>query len=40
MATAYLGPQGTFSEEAALARACAAEELIAFASFPALVSAV
>lgn len=40
MATAYLGPQGTFSEEAALARAGAAGELIAFASFPALVSAV
>ena len=40
MATAYLGPRGTFSEEAALARAGADGDLIAFASFPALTSAV
>ncbi len=40
MATAFLGPRGTFSEEAALARAGAGGELVAFASFPALTSAV
>jgi prephenate dehydratase len=39
MTTAILGPRGTFSEEAALLRA-APEELVTFASFPALVSAV
>lgn len=40
MKIAYLGPEGTFSEEAA--RLCAGESdtLIPFASFPALVSAV
>src|SRR5919205_1191670 len=40
MSTAFLGPRGTFSEEAALARAGASGELVAFASFPALTSAV
>jgi prephenate dehydratase len=40
MATAFLGPQGTFSEEAALAHAGPDGELVAFASFPALTSAV
>ena len=40
MATAFLGPRGTFSEEAALARAGADGQLIAFSSFPALTSAV
>jgi len=40
VSTAYLGPPGTFSEEAALARVGVDGELIAFASFPALVSAV
>jgi prephenate dehydratase len=39
MTTAFLGPRGTFSEEAALLRA-GSEDLIAFASIPALVSAV
>lgn len=39
MTTAFLGPRGTFSEEAALLRANS-DELIAFTSFPALVSAV
>src|SRR5215210_3148053 len=39
MATAFLGPRGTFSEEAALLRA-ESDQLIAFSSFPALVSAV
>jgi prephenate dehydratase len=39
MTTAILGPRGTFSEEAALLRA-APEDLVTFASFPALVSAV
>lgn len=39
MTTATLGPRGTFSEEAALLRA-APEDLVTFASFPALVSAV
>lgn len=40
MATAFLGPRGTFSEEAALAHAGPGGELVAFASFPALTSAV
>jgi prephenate dehydratase len=39
MATAFLGPRGTFSEEAALLRA-ETDQLVAFSSFPALVSAV
>jgi prephenate dehydratase len=39
MATAFLGPRGSFSEEAALLRA-ATDQLVAFSSFPALVSAV
>jgi prephenate dehydratase len=39
MATAFLGPRGSFSEEAALARA-ETDQLVAFSSFPALVSAV
>lgn len=39
MTTAFLGPRGTFSEEAALLRATS-DELVAFTSFPALVSAV
>jgi prephenate dehydratase len=39
MATAFLGPRGTFSEEAALLRV-GPDDLVAFASFPALVSAV
>jgi prephenate dehydratase len=39
MTTAFLGPRGTFSEEAALLRA-ASDNLVAFSSFPALVSAV
>src|SRR5215218_10141768 len=39
MATAFLGPRGTFSEEAALLRA-APDQLVAFSLFPALVSAV
>ena len=39
MTTAFLGPRGTFSEEAALLRA-PSEDLVAFTSFPALVSAV
>lgn len=40
MRIAYLGPAGTFSEEAARAYAGADDELLPFASFPALVSAV
>lgn len=44
MKTAFLGPRGTFSEEAALARggdgAEAEADLVAFDSFPALTSAV
>ncbi len=40
MATAFLGPRGTFSEEAALAHAGPDGDLVAFASFPALTSAV
>jgi prephenate dehydratase len=39
MSTAFLGPRGSFSEEAALLRA-ETGNLVAFASFPALVSAV
>src|SRR5918997_3449010 len=39
MATAFLGPRGSFSEEAALLRA-ESDHLVAFSSFPALVSAV
>src|SRR5215203_4644252 len=39
MTTAFLGPRGTFSEEAALLRA-ESDQLVAFSSFPALVSAV
>jgi prephenate dehydratase len=39
MTTAFLGPRGSFSEEAALARA-ETDQLVAFSSFPALVSAV
>ncbi|RIK42689.1 MAG: prephenate dehydratase [Chloroflexi bacterium] len=40
MKIAYLGPAGTFSEVAALLTATPEDELIPFASFPALVSAV
>ena len=40
MKTAFLGPRGTFSEEAALARAGDEAALVAFDSFPALTSAV
>ncbi len=43
MATAFLGPRGTFSEEAALhyiERAGGDDEMIAFSSFPALTAAV
>lgn len=40
MKIAYLGPAGTFSEEAALMCAGPDDELIAFTSFPALTSAV
>jgi prephenate dehydratase len=39
MTTAFLGPRGTFSEDAALLRADT-DDLVAFTSFPALVSAV
>ncbi len=39
MTTAFLGPRGTFSEDAALLRTNS-EGLIAFSTFPALVSAV
>jgi prephenate dehydratase len=39
MSTAFLGPRGTFSEEAALLRSPSAD-LVTFTSFPALVSAV
>lgn len=39
MTTAFLGPRGTFSEEAALMRTDT-DNLVAFSSFPALVSAV
>jgi prephenate dehydratase len=40
MRIAYLGPAGTFSEEAALLYACEGDTLIPFTSFPALVEAV
>lgn len=40
MTTAFLGPRGTFSEEASLLRAGREDALVAFASFPALTSAV
>lgn len=40
MTTAFLGPRGTFSEEAAIQFAGPDADLIAFTSFPALVSAV
>lgn len=40
MRIAYLGPAGTFSEEAARIYASDGDELIPFASFPALTSAV
>ena len=40
MATAYLGPKGTFSEDAALAHAGADAELIPLPSIPALTAAV
>ncbi|MCA9860798.1 MAG: prephenate dehydratase, partial [Thermomicrobiales bacterium] len=40
MITAFLGPRGTFSEDAAISFAGAESELIAFNSFPALTSAV
>ena len=39
MTTAFLGPRGTFSEDAALLRTDS-DDLVAFSSFPALVSAV
>ncbi len=39
MTTAFLGPRGTFSEDAALLRTTT-DDLVAFSSFPALVSAV
>jgi prephenate dehydratase len=39
MSTAFLGPRGTFSEDAALLRTDS-DDLVAFSSFPALVSAV
>src|SRR5215207_8300201 len=39
MATAFLGPRGSFSEAAALLRA-ETEQLVTFSSFPALVTAV
>ena len=40
MATAFLGPRGTFSEDAALKHAGQDAEFLAFSSFPALTSAV
>lgn len=40
MATAFLGPRGTFSEDAAILHAGADAELLAFSSFPALTAAV
>lgn len=40
MPTAFLGPRGTFSEEAAIVFAGPDAEFVAFSSFPALVSAV
>jgi len=40
MSTAFLGPRGTFSEDAALKHAGPDAEFLAFSSFPALTSAV
>ncbi len=40
MSTAFLGPRGTFSEDAALKHAGADAELLAFSSIPALTAAV
>src|SRR5215210_5503140 len=40
MTTAFLGPRGTFSEDAALSYAGAEGDLLAMASIPALVAAV
>lgn len=40
MSTAFLGPRGTFSEDAAVAHAGEGAQLIPFASIPALTSAV
>ena len=40
MRIAFLGPAGTFSEEAALFHASEGDELIPFASFPACIEAV
>jgi prephenate dehydratase len=40
MSTAFLGPRGTFSEDAALRHAGPDADLLAFSSFPALTSAV
>ena len=40
MRIAFLGPVGTFSEEAAMRVAGEGDVLIPFASFPALISAV
>lgn len=40
MITAFLGPRGTFSEDAAIAFAGAESELLPFNSFPALTAAV
>lgn len=40
MATAFLGPRGTFSEEAALLHTAGQGELLAFGSIPALTAAV
>lgn len=40
MITAFLGPRGTFSEDAAIAFAGAGSEFLAFNSFPALTAAV
>jgi prephenate dehydratase len=40
MATAFLGPRGTFSEDAAILHAGADAELLAFGSIPALTEAV
>ena len=40
MTTAFLGPRGTFSEEASLMRAGREDAMVAFSSFPALTSAV
>ena len=40
MTTAFLGPRGTFSEEAALLHAGADAEFLAFGSIPALTAAV